>query len=188
MLPIYIMEIEDIDERQWAARLYTQYNQYLCRLIQTYVPLQDTDDILQDIFMEVIQHSARLKGYSEKRMFSYLMRIVHSRSLNALRKLKREKEWHMGEEGLEDLYSYEASPEEQAIYRMTCDQAGKLLEKVDERYRNVFLLKYSQHLNDSEIARLTGLSKKSVWIYVNRAQRKLLDLTKQEENHYAKAE
>lgn len=180
MLPVYIVEIRDDTERQWIAELYTQYSKPLCRLIQSYVPLQDTSDILQDTFMEVIRHSARLREFSNKRLYAYIVRIAHSRAMNALRKLKKERERNAGDEELKRLLSREEAPDEQVITRLTCVQAGKLLEKVEERYRNVFLLKYSQHFNDREIARLTGLSVNSVWKYASRAESRLLELAAQE--------
>jgi RNA polymerase sigma-70 factor (ECF subfamily) len=59
--------------------------------------------------------------------------------------------------------------EQKLLARERVRQVGKVLEKLSERQRTVFLLRYVEEMDLSEIAQATGLSQGTVKAHLSRA-------------------
>ncbi len=73
------------------------------------------------------------------------------------------------EEAAEWLPSGGASPEAQLLARERVAQVWKVVEKLSERQRTVFLLRHVEEMDLSEIARSTGLNEGTVKAHLSRA-------------------
>jgi RNA polymerase sigma-70 factor (ECF subfamily) len=73
------------------------------------------------------------------------------------------------DEASEWLPSGERSVEQQLLAKERVRQVSKAVERLSERQRTVFLLRYVQEAELSEIARATGLSEGTVKAHLSRA-------------------
>jgi RNA polymerase sigma-70 factor (ECF subfamily) len=73
------------------------------------------------------------------------------------------------DEASEWLPSGERSVEQKLLERERVGQVAKVVEKLSERQRTVFLLRYVEEMELSEIAQATGLSLGTVKAHLSRA-------------------
>ena len=77
------------------------------------------------------------------------------------------------EEAAEWLPGGGSSPETQLLAKERVAQVWKVVEKLSERQRTVFLLRHVEELELSEIAKTTGLNEGTVKAHLSRAMAKV---------------
>jgi RNA polymerase sigma-70 factor (ECF subfamily) len=77
------------------------------------------------------------------------------------------------DEAGEWLASGERSAEQQLLARERVGQVSKAVERLSERQRTIFLLRYVEEMELSEIARAAGLSEGTVKAHLSRALAKV---------------
>jgi RNA polymerase sigma-70 factor (ECF subfamily) len=73
----------------------------------------------------------------------------------------------------DQLPSAERSPEAQVLAREQVARIWRIVEGLSERERSVFLLRYVEELELSEIGRCTGLKVGAVKVYLTRGRKKI---------------
>lgn len=181
MLPLYIIEMDDQDDQAFIERIYSKYREYFYYLILKQVGEQDAEDVLHEAFYEMVRRVSLLRRLPKVKLHAYLVNIVRSRAANAREKRNYIQRYTQGEEELKTQAAEDDSPEEWMMKRVSYEEAGALLEQVEEQYRTVFVLKHFLFLEDQEIAGLVGISAQSVRVYVSRARQRLLALLQERE-------
>lgn len=125
-----------------------------------------------------------LKAYANRRQFrgdcsvkSWLIRIAFNLILTHERG-RKVRFWKkvaalsvLPEEMSNHLRSGESSPEAQIIAKQKIAIVHKALEEISTRQRSVFLMRFIEDLDISEIADLTGMSASTVKTHLHRAVR-----------------
>jgi RNA polymerase sigma-70 factor (ECF subfamily) len=131
------------------------------------------ETLTQECFLKAHQNWARFRG--ESSAMTWLMRIAINLQKDHWRN-RRMQFWRQTqshaiglEEASEWLPSGERSAEQQMLARERVAQVGKVVEGLSERQRTVFLLRYVEEMELSEIARATGLSEGTVKAHLSRA-------------------
>ncbi|WP_111672666.1 RNA polymerase sigma factor [Algoriphagus litoralis] len=118
------------------------------------------EDLLQDVFVKVVQtiHSDR---YSEEGKFQpWLMRIAHNLAIDYFRKAKRYPTILMedGSNLFNSLMFAEASIEDHRMKEETFEMVKKLIEELPEAQKEVLVMRHYLDMSFQEIADQTGVS------------------------------
>jgi RNA polymerase sigma-70 factor (ECF subfamily) len=118
------------------------------------------EDLLQDVFVKVVQtiHSDR---YSEEGKFQpWLMRIAHNLAIDHFRKSKRYPTILMedGSNLFNSLMFAEASIEDYRVKEETLEMVKKLIEELPEAQKEVLVMRHYLDMSFQEIADQTGVS------------------------------
>lgn len=135
----------------------------------------DAEDLAQDIFMQAFKNLSGLKAVDRFRSWLY------SIALNRVRDFNRKKRFRSL------FYSFNDSHEVAQLNAKTNDhhealdnlmiqdfwkQIGLLLDKLSRMEREVFLLRFMDHLSIKEISRVLGKSESTVKTHLYRALQK----------------
>jgi RNA polymerase sigma factor (sigma-70 family) len=118
------------------------------------------EDLLQDVFVKVVQtiHTDR---YSEEGKFQpWLMRIAHNLAIDYFRKAKRYPTILMedGSNIFNSLQFAESSVEDHRVREETLEMVKKLIEELPEAQKEVLVMRHYLDMSFQEIADQTGVS------------------------------
>jgi RNA polymerase sigma-70 factor (ECF subfamily) len=118
------------------------------------------EDLLQDVFVKVVQtiHSDK---YSEEGKFQpWLMRIAHNLAIDHFRRSKRYPTILMedGSNVFNSLQFAEASVEDHRVKEETLEMVKKLIEELPEAQKEVLVMRHYLDMSFQEIADQTGVS------------------------------
>ncbi|MGN0202814.1 MAG: RNA polymerase sigma factor [Candidatus Cryptobacteroides sp.] len=131
----------------YSERLYWHVRRFLCSH-------EDTDDLLQDIFIKVWNSLPSFRG--ESKLFTWLYRIATNEVLNHLRKMKIRGILNF--ERLEtvqaDIIDNDPWFNGDALER----SLSKAIASLPEKQRLVFMMRYYEELDYSQISQILGTS------------------------------
>lgn len=159
-----VRALEELLERYQGAVLRT------LRLLG--VPLQDREDVAQEVLVRVFRH---LKGFRGGHSFGgWVYRITvnaaHDYRHGSKRRASREVPWKE-ETGVEEAA---AGPERDAGRHLVLREALEAaLDLLSERERAVFVLREMEGLETREVARSLGITSITVRRHLGRARRRL---------------
>jgi len=123
---------------------------YIRRL--TNVSLEDAEDTLQEIFIKVYLN---LNGFNDDLKFSsWIYRIAHNQVISNHRKLKARPEGY--KVNIEDSVARhlvaDIDIEDKVDLKLLRDNIFQILDELDEKYREVLVLKFLEEKNYKEIS------------------------------------
>ena len=131
------------------------------------------ETLTQECFLKAHRNWASFRG--ESSAMTWLMRIAINLQKDHWRN-RRMQFWRKTQvnsveldEASDWLPSGESSVEQQLLARERVAQVSKAVEKLSERQRTVFLLRYVEERELCEIAQMTGLSEGTVKAHLSRA-------------------
>ena len=139
------------------------------------------EDAVQDALVRCIKRVDTLKALSAPAQIAYLLTAVKHCALNASRKNGAAVPVPVEEL---DAADESTSVEEAAIRNLTVQEVKDAFSKLPESLKDVLRYKYLLELSDGEIAKMLGVSKSTVRVYLMRARRAVLNLCR--EGGYAK--
>lgn len=157
-----------------------RYEQKLFRYIQRtlFVNKEDTEDILQEVFIKVYKN---LNSFKTKFKFSsWIYGITYHECVNHLRKFKQEKlsiDLKIEQEIFNELKS-DIDLESEVMVEETSQSVQGILSKLEEKYKTVLVLKYIEEKDYNEIADILKTSTGNVGSLINRAKNKFKELIK----------
>lgn len=138
----------------------------------------DAEDVVQQTFMSVVEKIADFR--EEARFSTWLTRIATNHALNLLRKRAVRKTVQLADEHRDEGYDDVPHPEYIAQWRETPEQiAGRretqrllaeALDKLDDKYRLVFLLRDVEGLSIEETSQALDISVSNVKVRLLRAR------------------
>lgn len=152
----FIRELLDAKTREFAfKKLVQEYQRPLYNLIRSIVlNHDDSDDILQNTFIKIIQNIEKFKG--ESKLFSWMYRIATNEALTFM-KSKAQKNKISNEQLQSKLIDNLASD----VY-FDGDEIQLKLQKaisiLPEKQQLVFKMKYFEELKYEEISEILGTS------------------------------
>lgn len=160
-------------------RYEAKLSRYMARLgIQTE---EDQQDVLQDVFIKVYKN---VHAFDTSMKFSsWIYRIAHNEAVSWYRKRSVRPEGHLSGEG-ETILSFTSSQEPSAEVLVDREiNAGALsrgLEKLDEKYRTVLILRFFEYKEYDEISDILQISIGSVGTLIHRGKARLKALLEDE--------
>ena len=131
------------------------------------------ETLTQDCFLKAHRNWSQFRG--ESTAMTWLMRIAINLQKDHWRNRRLQFWRHAGnnavdaEEASGWLPSRESSQEQQLLAREKVAHVWRAVKDLSERQRTVFLLRFVEEMELSEIARITGLSEGTVKAHLSRA-------------------
>ncbi|MGN1215161.1 MAG: RNA polymerase sigma factor [Candidatus Cryptobacteroides sp.] len=148
----------------YSERLYWHVRRFLCSH-------EDTDDLLQDIFIKVWNSLPSFRG--DSKLFTWLYRIATNEALNHLRKMKIRSALRF--ESLEavqtDLVDSDPWFNGDALER----NLSKAILTLPDKQRAVFMMRYYDDMDYSQISQILGTSEGALKASYHIARRKIED-------------
>ena len=134
------------------------------------------EDLMLDTFLKAIE---RIDTFDKQcKLSSWLCQIAKNTYFDYLRKKKNQVEMELCEENLQDV---ELSPEDRLMSAEATGEIHRLIHKLEDDYKEVFLLRFYANLSFKEIGNVFG--KSEVWGRVTylRGKERLLQMLKERE-------
>ena len=182
MLPI-ILNIEDDADRAFVDKLYDTYEKKLYVISMRYLNKHhDSQDCVHETIKLVIENIEKFRMAQEKGYIERLLTVTcRNRALNMLRVRNRRNEYEQSlirynyeEEEYEeiDIADYSSCVDKICISEENCDYLHDLINKLDDKYRDVILLR-SMGLGTKAIATAMDISEDLVRQRYKRAKKQL---------------
>lgn len=143
---------QDEREKRKFVILYEKYCYFMMRIAQDI--LKDdylAEDAVQEAFMKLADHIEKTGEIESLRTKRFLYTLTKNASIDIYRKRKKQFEREVPAEDT-DMYRACSVCQEEEENRVI-----EILKKLPDRYRDVFLLKYSSGYKNKEIAKLLGV-------------------------------
>lgn len=134
---------------------------------------RDIEDILQNSFIKIYRY---LYSFNDSFAFSsWAYRIVHNETYDFFRIKKRRPEITVGEESQHLFLAIEAEDNPEQIFDTNIDKAlmTSALEKLDKKYRDVLLLRYTEDKDYRQISDILQIPEGSVATLIHRGKKEL---------------
>jgi len=175
------LSIENKENYYYLIKRYeVKLMHYIHRL--TNITQQESEDILQDIFIKVY---CNLNGFNQKMKFSsWIYRITRNVTINYYHKNKYRLPKFSLTLNSNDVYNLSQSidgandPGYGLIVQEKADKIKELLSKLPNKYREVLVLRYLEGKSYEEISDILRKPPGTVATLINRAKSKLNKLAK----------
>ena len=175
------MDIQDdnlaLQAQQGSQEAFTTlYNQYLSKVysrVKSRIPIQDVEDVVQDIFVAVIRS---LDSFEQRAAFdTWLYTIVNRQIADFYRKRSRTVAGQHPTVSLDDI---ERVADSALLDRDALDEQAQLqqaMATLPEHYQDVIFMRYVDKLTFAEIAQRRGQTLEAVKSLYRRAVQALRD-------------
>jgi RNA polymerase sigma-70 factor (ECF subfamily) len=173
LVPMNIATAQENAAQEFSAVVAKHRLQIFRFLLSSTRDVDLAETLTQDCFLKAHRNWSSFRG--ESSAMTWLMRIAINLQKDHWRNRRmqfwRQTQTHSVDlnEASEWLPSGERSAEEQLLAKERVGQVGLAVERLSERQRTVFLLRYVEEMELSEIARATGLSEGTVKAHLSRA-------------------
>lgn len=155
---ILLMMMDDSEDRTKFCILYEKYR-YLLQKVAMDV-LNDrylAEDAVQNAFMKIADSIEKIGEIDSRQTKSYLVVTAKNEAIDIYRKRNKQIQKEVDTDEVEE----DKMP---AAYMETDIENGVLniLKNLPEKYKDIFLLKYSAELENSEIAKVCGIKEATV--------------------------
>ena len=131
---------------------------YACYLLHS---REEAEEVVSDVFLEVWQNRGKLSGIQN--MKAWLLTLVHNGSISCLRQRANVPDSVLLEEaGANALPADLQTPDEQLVSREEIARINRVINSFPPRCRQVFVLAKIEKLPYKEIARMLGISVKTI--------------------------
>lgn len=162
----------DMDERafrQFVESYSGDLFYYACYLVPS---REEAEEIVSDVFLDVWKRRSQLAEIRD--MKAWLLTLVHNRSISCLRRRAQVPEAVLLEEvGANALPADLQTPDERLISREEIARINRVINQFPPRCRQVFVLAKIEKLPYKEIARMLGISVKTIDNHVASALRQI---------------
>lgn len=172
-----------LEDKQLFGVLIQRYEAKLTRYI-TRLGVKNPDDqldVMQDIFLKVYKN---INGFDTKLSFSsWAYRIAHNEAISWYRKKNVRPEGHLVAESDEIvtlISSKEITADVEVDQHINAQEVTKALERLDEKYKEVLILRFFEHKEYDEISDILKIPVGSVGTLLHRGKRKLASELNQE--------
>jgi RNA polymerase sigma-70 factor (ECF subfamily) len=162
-----------------AESFYVFYTRMLLRLARKYAPMDEADDLVQDVWVSVIEHAERLECAPESQLRHWFAKVVRHKAVDRIRKAqyrKAESFAPAAKLGTEPI-SNDADAAEilEARWRLSAVDAAleELRPGLGETNYRIIQGHWFEGLSHAEVAEKLGLTEKQVRLRQTRILKKL---------------
>lgn len=184
MIPLYILAIEDDDDREFMSQLYLAYNRLMYNEI--FKIIHDpwvTDDLLQTTLEKLIDKVQELRNKDREHLVSYIIVSCKNAARNFLRDKKRHPVFCFDEE-IDWLDT--SNDQEEIEFRLISEEELNTLVQIwprlDERSRWILEMRYIHEKSTEEMASELGIKTGSARMLLSRAREKAFGLAQEQLN------
>ncbi|MCA9355780.1 sigma-70 family RNA polymerase sigma factor [Candidatus Kaiserbacteria bacterium] len=165
-----------LENKSYFGDLVDRYQAKLTRYIARLGVLNNDDqlDVLQDIFLKTYKN---LNGFDTSLQFSsWIYRIAHNEAVSWYRRKNVRPEGHLiadSEEIISFLSAKTESADEVFDKTVNANLVNDALQKIDDRYREVIILRFFEHKEYEEISDILKIPVGSVGTLLHRGKKQL---------------
>lgn len=154
---LFLMMIDAPEERSKFCILYETYRHLLLTVAMDV--LRDNylaEDAVQEAFLRIARNMDKIEDIQSRQTKRYLISTARNAAIDLYRKQNRLRHREMNVEDAEAMIpvSYLETDVDNAVL--------DILKNLPEKYREVFLLKYSAGMENSQIAKICGIRETTV--------------------------
>ncbi len=170
--------VKTLQDKQFFGGIVDRYEAKLTRYIARLGVRNPDDqlDVLQDIFLKVYKN---LNAFDTSLQFSsWIYRIAHNEAISWYRKKNVRPEGHLiadSEELIGFLSAKEESLDVEFDKTVNAKQINEALLRVDDKYREVIILRFFEHKEYEEISDILKIPVGSVGTLLHRGKKQLAD-------------
>ncbi len=171
-----------LENQDFYECLVERYEEKLSRYIRriSASSKEDVEDLLQEIFVAVYRN---LNDFDQGLKFSsWIYRIAHNKTISSWRKTKSRPQMVRSEEA-QELVKIVSSDEDMAKdleKKFDSKQVEKILQNMDEKYREVLVLKFIEDKDYQEISDILKKPMGTVGTLIRRAKKQFRDIVEKE--------
>jgi RNA polymerase sigma-70 factor (ECF subfamily) len=161
-------------EKNKFEYIYAKYKRLLYS--KAYGILRDhmmAEDAVSEAMLRVYKNLGKIGDPDGGKSVAFVVTIVKNVSLTMLKR-KNSNVTELLQDNSQDDFELESD----VVSRMSAGEIYCMLKKVNEEYRNVFLLKYAYDMSNKEIGKMMGISPNNVGVLLHRAKKKISVLRK----------
>ena len=177
MFPLFILTIEDSEERSRWEKLYTMYQDYMYQIAFSILKNRaDAEDVVNQTFMKMISNGIDLNP-ADKRCKVYLGRAANNNAINLYRRNRHFEFTDYAE--LSDVIGFEPdlSGESDLV---------QAIAKLPNLYKDPMMLYYYGNYKTKEIAKMLGRNTETVQRQLSRGRELLRTILLQMETEEGK--
>lgn len=143
---------------------------------------EDAEDILQDVFLSAYRN---LNEFDQDLKFSsWIYRITHNKVISHYRKknARPKTTTYEGDSELINILSSDEDIAKELEKRQKSDEVREILDTLDERYREVLVLKFLEDKDYKEISDILEKPMGTVATLINRAKKQFRERLKERDN------
>lgn len=163
MLSSLIATVDSPTDKELITQLYNTYKQFMYNISMSILgKREDAEDAVQDSFVRIIDNLDKINNPYSRKTKSYITVITKNVCLDMIRRNHNDEE-------LEDSYTdFENG-------NATYEQIIKNLKQLPPRLKNIAFLFFVQRLSPKEIGEMLNINTNTVYAYVSRIRKILLD-------------
>ncbi len=165
-----------LDDQVFFGHIVMRYEEKLSRYMQRLGvrSREDRQDVLQEVFIKVYRN---LHAFDATFSFSsWVYRIAHNEAISLYRKKNVRPEGHLIDEGDDRVFREMASgdgAEELYDKELNAQRVQEALEQLEEKYRDVLILRFFEHMEYEEISDVLKIPIGSVGTLIHRGKQRL---------------
>lgn len=176
MLPLFILAIENDDDRQFVADIYTRYRPALYRKAQKVLHDNDrAEEAVHEAMLKVIRYLDRVREVPQDELLPYLITIVQAASITIYNKSKQHQKAALGviDDWAASLSDEGSCIDDILIREEKTELLKECLKLLSQREIDILNYFYTLELPQKEIAKLTGLTPENVRQIISRIKKKV---------------
>lgn len=167
---------ESLENKEAFGTLIVRYEEKLDRYLRRLGvrTVEDREDLLQEVFVKTYRN---LNEFDTALAFSsWVYRIAHNETMSWYRKQHVRPEGHLVDEGDEILTATGDTKDGAEMLlegKINAEHLNRALMHIDQKYRDVVVLRFFEHKEYEEISDILKIPKGSVATLLHRAKKKL---------------
>jgi len=157
--------------------IFTKYKNLM--LHKAYEILKDpylAEDAVSDAFLRIYKNLGKIDDPASNRSVAFIVTIVKNTALTLYKKAARARGESMETEALENVVDEGQDLESYVISNIEAESIYMLIDGLNDKYRQVFLLKYAHGYSNRDIAGLMGITEGNAVVILHRAKKALTAL------------
>lgn len=172
--PLFLLLIENEEDRRFLESIYLEYHQLLyAQALKITRNGEEAQDVVSDALMALMKKIDLLKTLPCNKLRAYMVITVKHTAIDLFNRKKRQR--------IDDGVTVEDLAGGGSVESRLLEQAGvesikNAIASLPPREKAVMMMKYFRELSDEEIALETGLRAVSVRVHLSRARKHLGEL------------
>lgn len=184
LIPLAILAIDDEDDRAFMTRIYLDYRRLMYSVaIEIVRDSHIAEDMVSSAIIELIKNIDTLRKINGYRLRSYIASIVRNDSIDYVRKRNRQGKYFFmpDNDSILNNIPSEGTVDEALLRSVEIETLRQAIVKLCENEQLLLMMKYVDEADDSDIARILGIGKDSVRVYLSRARKHLQRIIMEDE-------
>ena len=175
MMPLFLLVMTEPEKQAFITELYDEYYRLVrFEISKMHGNKNEIEDLIQDVFLLLIQNEETLKDFEPKQRTPYIIRTVQTTVYKHWRDHAKDRKVQYFEDLEEEPYYLDRRMLQ--VEDMECFRPA--VEALNPKDRHALEMKYAMYYTDKQIADALGVALKNVRMTLSRARNRFKKLIK----------